>query len=126
MMAAFGCKFKSRAEAKQSRKKNRALNAMNALTKRTTHSVKVWGQYSQYVADHAQAPHVGVEVDLVKVEHLRGGKLGRAEHHLQLLARIVPAREPEVDDLDPIARLCEAENVFWLQWGAKMKKIGCM
>ena len=55
---------------------------------------------------------------------MRGGKLGRAEHHLQLLARIVPAREPEVDDLDPIARLCETENVFWLQWGGKMKKNG--
>lgn len=72
-------------------------------------------QHLQYVAYNADGPHVGPVADLVEVDDLRCHELRGPEKHLQLLLGVVETREAEVDDLDPVPRFCEAEDVFRLQ-----------
>ena len=76
--------------------------------------VAVLSEYSQDIGDDADGPHVGGVADGVKVDHLGRHELGRAEQHLQLLGRVVSARQAEVNDLDPVPRLGETENVLRL------------
>jgi len=47
--------------------------------------------------------------------HLRRHKLGSAKEHLKLCVWIVLTGEAEINDLDAITRLGEAENVLGLQ-----------
>ena len=69
---------------------------------------------SQYVADNADAPHVGREVDRVEAHDLRRHELGRTEHHPRLDAGLVVAGQTEVDDLDAVTRPTEAHYVLRL------------
>ena len=69
---------------------------------------------SQYVADDADAPHVGREVDRVELYDLGRHELRRAEHHPRLHARVVVARQTEVDDLDPVSAPTQTQNVLRL------------
>jgi len=68
----------------------------------------------QYVADDADAPHIRREVDGVKPHDLRCHELRRTEHDPRLDARVVVARQTEVDDFDPITGSTETENVLRL------------
>ena len=70
--------------------------------------------YSQDVGDDAHRPHVRRVADGVEVDDLGRHELWRPEQHLQLLRRVETARQAEVNDLDPVARLGETEDVFWL------------
>jgi len=69
----------------------------------------------QYIADNADAPHVRREVDRVKANDFRRHELRRAKHHPRLNARVVVARQTEVDDLDAVTSPTEAQNVLRLQ-----------
>jgi len=68
----------------------------------------------QHVADDADAPHVRREVDRVETHHLWRHELGRAEHDPRLDARVVLARQTEVDDLDPVTAPTETKDVLRL------------
>ena len=69
---------------------------------------------SQDVADDADAPHVGGEVDRVEADDLGRHELRRAEHDARLAARVVVASQAEVDDLDAITAPTQTHDVLRL------------
>ena len=50
-----------------------------------------------------------------KVDYFRGHKLRGSEEDLQLFQGLEPARQPKIDDFDPIAGFGEAEDVLRLK-----------
>lgn len=73
------------------------------------------GHNLQDISNHSHRPHVGGEVDVLKVDHLGCGELGRAEHHLQPFLAIEASSEAKVDELDAIARACYAQHILGLR-----------
>lgn len=71
--------------------------------------------HSQDITDDPYWPHVGAKANLIEIDDLWGHELRGAEQHLQLLTGVVPPRQTEVDQLDPVPTLRQAENIFWLK-----------
>jgi hypothetical protein len=53
--------------------------------------------------------------DWFKVDNFWSHKLWGAKQNLELLEGLEPARQPKVDDFDPIAGFGETEDVFRLK-----------
>lgn len=79
--------------------------------------------YSQDIADDTDGPHVCGVADGLEADYLGCHELRRAEQDLQLLHGLELAREAEVDDLDAVAALRQAQNVFRLEEKRRNYKI---
>lgn len=71
--------------------------------------------YVQYVADDTDTPHVSSEVYRFVLYDLRSHELGSSKQHPGVDVRLVDARQAEVDYLDAISGLRQAENVLRLK-----------
>lgn len=68
----------------------------------------------QHVGDDAHTPHVSAVADAVIGHNFGRHELRRAEQHLQRLLGIVAPRQAEVDDLQAMAFLRDAQNILRL------------
>jgi len=69
----------------------------------------------QDVADDADAPHVGAEVNRFILDDLRSHELRCAEQDTRVDRRTVDASEAKVNDLDAISTPRHAQDVLRLQ-----------
>lgn len=71
--------------------------------------------YLQNVAYNAHTPHIRVESYPVKVDDFGSYKFWRSKQHLQRFAGIVTTRHTEVNYLDAITSLSEAQHILRFQ-----------
>lgn len=71
-------------------------------------------KHSQYIANDPHTPHVGGVRYFVEIHDFWGHEFRRTEEHLELLARVVPPGEAEVDYFNLVSGPGHTQDVFGL------------
>lgn len=81
---------------------------------------------SQDVTHDSDAPHVRGEMDGVEEDHFRCHELRSSEEDARVLLRVEDAGQSEVDDLHPVSRLRQANDVLRLKNNASRNNKGAI